>query len=414
MSGKISVDPNNLDELANQFVFKLNDIEEESKRLHLELANLIMSAPPEYSHCFYSVGDSWGTGQALANRLSELEQDVRMTANKFAERDDLLGRLFNIHEKYGTMAAMGGLVSRQLAYYGLGFTQFAKNADEIYSFRHMSALSKFSEVVDGSKYKRAAKGLVSLTFLSGKYKDTPFADLIHKKYSKYLPGDVVDFTSSTRGVWGGMIKNNVTSTMWKNLGKNALKFGKTNAVSALVVTGAMETVGMGLKISENYTKYGDMPDVLKRENAKAVGKAVNNTVAISAGSIGGAVIGGAIGSALGPVGTVAGAAAGSFVGGLVGEQFGKFTAGFAEKAAIALETPIQGTIDLARGGFEQAGKAVEGLNKVKDAANEQIKEAIDDPIGKVKDIGEGLSKAKDTADSLIDGAKSLIGKKFSW
>ncbi|UOK58370.1 hypothetical protein MGI18_03445 [Bacillus sp. OVS6] len=45
MSGKISVDPNRLDELANQFVFKLNDIEEESKRLHIELANLILSAP---------------------------------------------------------------------------------------------------------------------------------------------------------------------------------------------------------------------------------------------------------------------------------------------------------------------------------------------------------------------------------
>lgn len=414
MSNKISVDPNSLDELANQIVYKMSDIDDEAKRLHMDLANLIMSVPPEYSHCFYQVGDPWGTGNALVNRLSEMEQDVRMTANKFAERDDLLGRLFNMHEKYGTMVAMGGLVSRQLTYYGLGFTQFAKNADEIYSFRHMSALSQFSEVVDGSKYKRVAKGLVSLTFLSGKYKNTPFADLVHKKYAKYLPGDVVNFTNSSKRVVEGLVNGSVNSSMAKDLGKTALKFGRTNVASTLIVTGAMEIGGMGLKISENYSKYSGMPDVLKRENAKAVGNAVNNTVAISAGSLGGAVVGGAIGSMVGPVGTVVGAAAGSFVGGLVGEHVAKFTAGFAEKVAIKLETPIQFGLDLAKGGFEQAGKAIEGINNMKDYANKHIKEAIADPAGKVKDIGNGLSKAKDTANSLIEGATGFLKNKFSF
>ncbi|KEZ48154.1 hypothetical protein [Metabacillus indicus] len=409
MSSKISVDPNKLDELSNELVFKLTDIDEESKQLHRSLASLILSAPPEYAHCFYSVGDPWHTGQALSDRLSEIEQDVRMTANKFAEKDDLLGRMYNIHNKYGTMVAMGGLVSRQLAYYGLGVTQFAKNVDGAYSFRHLSTLGKLSDVVDASKYKRFAKGLLSPTFIFNKYKDTPFADLVHKKYAKYLPGDVVNYSNSSKALWGDLSRGQVKSSVLKNFGDDLVKFGKTNVVSTLVITGATETVGMGLKISENYAKYGNMPDVLKRENAKAVGNAVNKTVFVSGGAIGGAVVGGAIGSLAGPVGTVVGASVGSFVGGLAGEQVAKMTAGFAEKAAIVFETPIQATLDFGKSGIEAAGQAVEGFNKLKDKANEQIKETLNNPIEKVKEIGEGLSKAKDTASSLLKGAKSIFG-----
>ncbi|KKI93231.1 hypothetical protein WQ54_05170 [Bacillus sp. SA1-12] len=411
MGNKISVDPDRLEDLANDHVSKLSKIEEEYNDLHMELYNLISSAPAEYSHCFYQVGDPWGTGNQLVDLLSEMEIDLRMTVNKFSDADNLVGQLYKLHEKYGALTALGALVSKQLAFYGLGFTQFIKNSDDVYMYRHMNALNKLSDVVDNSKFRNVARAYLSPTNLLKKYRDVPFSDLVHKKLAKYLPGDVVKYTDSSKALFEGIKHRTLDSTTFKSFVKTGAKFAKTNVVSTLLVTGVMEAGGMGLKISENYAKYGNNPEVLKRENAKAVGNAVNNTVAISGGSIAGAFVGGALGSVVGPVGTVVGAAAGSFVGGLIGEQAAKLTAGIAEKAAIAFKEPIHAGVEFFKGGLEKAGKVVEGVNKGVDFVNDQIKETIADPVGKVKEIG---SKAKETASSLVDGAKDFLEDKLSF
>lgn len=68
----------------------------------------------------------------------------------------------------------------------------------------------------------------------------------------------------------------------KDVGKTGLRFAKGNAITATLITGATETFGAGVKIAENYAKYQDKPEVLKRENAKAVGNAVNNTILLPA------------------------------------------------------------------------------------------------------------------------------------
>lgn len=414
MANKISVDPDKLDQLANSFVHTLSDIEEEYKRLHIELANLIMSAPSEYSYCFYGVGDPWNTGKALVSHLIDMEQDVRNTGNKFAEADNLIGQLYKLHEKYGALTAMGALVGRQATYYGLGLTQFVKNADYSYSFRHMKALQTLSDVIDDSKYRKVARGFLKVSFLSPRYNSSSFADLVHKKYAKYLPDDVVNYTNDAKTFVKGLKNNTLNASKVSSFAKSGFKFAKTNALTTVAITGAMEIGGMGLKISENYAKYGNDPDVLKRENAKAVGNAVNNTVAISGGAIAGAVVGGAVLSVFGPVGTVVGASVGSFVGGLVGEKVAKFTAGFSEKAAMVFDDQIQGGINVFKSGFEKAGKAVDSFNTGVDFANKQIKETFADPVGKIKDISKGFSKAKETAESLVSGAENFLKGKFSF
>ncbi|MGM7721694.1 hypothetical protein [Metabacillus sp. Hm71] len=411
MGNKISVNPDRLEDLANELVSKLSKIEAEYKDLHLELYNLISSAPAEYSHCFYQVGDPWGTGNQLVDLLSEMEIDLRMTANKFSDADNLVGKLYKLYDQYGALTAMGALATKQLTFYGLGFTQFTKNADGLFTYKHMGALNQLSDLIDNSKYKTVGRGLLSPSFLLKKYKDVPFADLVHKKIAKYLPDDVTKYTDSSRALYRGVLNNTLDSTKFKSFVQTGAKFARTNAVSTLAVTGIMEAGGMSLKISENYAKYGNNPEVLKRENAKAVGNAVNNTVAITGGSIAGAVVGGALLSWAGPVGTVVGATAGSFVGGIVGEQAAKLTAGIAEKAAIAFKEPIHAGVEFFKGGLEKAGKVVEGVNKGVDFVNEQIKETIADPVGKVKEIG---SKAKETASSLVDGAKDFLEDKLSF
>lgn len=162
-----------------------------------------------------------------------------------------------------------------------------------------------------------------------------------------------------------------------------------------------------MKIAENYAKYQDKPEVLKRENAKAVGNAVNNTIFVAGGATAGAVIGGAIGSFAGPVGTVLLGAAGSYIGGVVGEQIAKYTAGFAEKAALKLKEPIHAVVDTAKKGLESAGKVVKSVNDGIDAANKSIHKGIDS-------AKKGMEKAKKTADSLIHGATHFLKGKFSF
>ncbi|MPQ23632.1 hypothetical protein [Bacillus paralicheniformis] len=406
MGKEILVDTAKLEDLANDFVKELTDMEKLYKDLHLELTSMILGCDPRYSHCFSGVGDTWSSGNALVGKLDANERYIRKTADKFAEQDDILRKLYNLYDNYGTLTAMAGVSMTQLKYYGLGITRFVKDGSGLYSVKHTKLLTDLSRIVDDSKYSRVARILLSPKYLF-KNSNLPFADLVHKKFTKFYPQDAANFTNNVKSFTSGMINEAGNKTAFKDVLKAGGKFAKANAVTAALITGATETVGMGLKISENYSKYGDNREVLKRENAKAVGNAVNNTVWITGGSVAGAVIGGALGSALGPVGTVVGGAAGSFIGGIVGEQAAKLTAGVAEKTALLLKDPIQAGLDKAKKGFELAGKGVQALNKGIDTVNEGLRKGADA-------VGEGFQKAKETAGSLVDGAKNFFSRKLSF
>ncbi|MBP3041825.1 hypothetical protein J9303_20515 [Bacillaceae bacterium Marseille-Q3522] len=210
----------------------------------------------------------------------------------------------------------------------------------------------------------------------------------------------MDFTNGVRGFRKKLTDSFGNKITFWDAVKSSKGFAKTNAVSAFIVTFASESVGAGLKIAENYSKYGNNREVLKRENAKAVGNAVNNTVAVTAGSVAGGIVGGVIGSAIGPVGTVIGGAAGSFIGGYIGEKAAELTAGIAEKAALLFQDQIQAGIDTVGKLYESAAIGVTAINKGADIVK--------------KEINKGIEKVEDTATSLIEGAKDFFNGKFSF
>lgn len=231
-----------------------------------------------------------------------------------------------------------------------------KQPSGLHTAQHSKLLLDISRAVDSSRYQKAARVLLNPKYLLKKT-NRPFSDLVHKKFTKYFPQDTVDFSNSVRSYTKGFLNEAGVRSTLKDVGKTGLRFAKGNAITATLITGATETFGAGVKIAENYAKYQDKPEVLKRENAKAVGNAVNNTIFVAGGATAGAVIGGAIGSFAGPVGTVLLGAAGSYIGGVVGEQIAKYTAGFAEKAALKLKEPIHAVVDTAKKGWNQPAKS---------------------------------------------------------
>jgi hypothetical protein len=157
--------------------------------------------------------------------------------------------------------------------------------------------------------------------------------------------------------------------------KNGLRLGKSNAALAVLITAGAETIGAGIKITENYNLYSG--EKLKEENAKVVGRAVYKTTVVSATSVAGAVAGGVVGSVFGPVGTVVGASIGGFVGSWVGDKLTEKTPAFVDKAALHFK---------------------DGIHKGT--------EAIASGVSKVKD---GFNDVKEHASNLLGGAKSILG-----
>ncbi|WP_110926233.1 glycine zipper domain-containing protein [Bacillus massiliglaciei] len=397
---KISIDPDKLEGLANGLVTEMASIEETWHNLEIELYQLQAGCEPEYSYCLSGIGDNWSPGRNLLDELSNAEIYIRDTASKFADQDNYIQKLYNLHSQYGTMTALGGTLATQGVYYLMGLTRFSQGADGRYVLTHNPLLQKVGDMVDNSRFRGPIRTFISPTsrFTSSRLK--PTADLIHKKYTKFLPTDAVDLANNVQGFKHQFRNPAAPKVSFKEVVRAGGKLARGNAIVTGLVTAGSEAFGAGLKISDNYAKYGDNPAVLKRENAKAVGNAVNNTVAITAGSTAGAILGGTIGSLAGPVGTVIGATVGSFVGGLVGEQAAKLTSGLAQKAAIAMKEPINAGINLFREGFQKAGKIVGPVNDGIDAVNKEIK--------------KGFNKVKDTAGSLMNGAKSFFGKKLSF
>lgn len=113
MSGNIAVDPDKLEQLANDVVTELTDMENKYKDLHVELGQMILQCDPRYSSCFSGVGDAWSSGKALVTKLSDNEIFIRKTSDKFVEQDDILRKLYHAYDKYGTMTSLTALMLTQ-------------------------------------------------------------------------------------------------------------------------------------------------------------------------------------------------------------------------------------------------------------------------------------------------------------
>ncbi|RSD28746.1 glycine zipper domain-containing protein [Mesobacillus subterraneus] len=229
--------------------------------------------------------------------------------------------------------------------------------------------------IESSKLNMLARLMVNPTRAFSK---KTLSELIYKRAANYFPKDIAGLSNSVQklladakgGTMVNAVKNHAGSVL-----KNGLRLGKSNAALAVLITAGAETIGAGIKITENYNLYTG--EKLKEENAKVVGRAVYKTTVVSATSVAGAVAGGVVGSAFGPVGTVIGASIGGFVGSWVGDKLTEKTPAFVDKAALHFKDGIHsGT------------------------------EAIASGVSKVKD---GFNDVKAHASNLLGGAKSILG-----
>ncbi|WP_226086704.1 hypothetical protein [Mesobacillus sp. S13] len=229
--------------------------------------------------------------------------------------------------------------------------------------------------IESSKMNMLARLMVSPTRAFSK---KTLSELIYKRAANYFPKDIAGLSNSVSklmddaksGTMLNAVKNNAGSVL-----KNGLRLGKSNAALAVLITAGAETIGAGIKITENYNMYSG--EKLKEENAKVVGSAVYKTTVVSATSVAGAVAGGALLSVFGPVGTVVGASIGGFVGSWVGDKIADKTPAWVDKTALHFK---------------------DGIHKGT--------EAIASGVSKVKD---GFNNVKEHASGLLSGAKSILG-----
>ncbi|MBM7618453.1 hypothetical protein JOC95_000295 [Bacillus tianshenii] len=238
--------------------------------------------------------------------------------------------------------------------------------------------------VGNSKLNFLAKMMVS-PYYAIKYANKSLGEVIYKKFTKYLPDDITKMTNSVRDFRHAIsdartLKDaaNAVKANAGSLGSAALKIGKANAVTAFALTGIVEGVGAGIKITENYSKYSGDIETLKTENAKVVGEAVYKTAVIGTTSVTGAVLLGAVGSLAGPGGTVVGAAVGGYLGSVVGEKLTQHTPGWVTDASVHFKDGI----------FKGTEAVAEGVSKVQ----------------------EGFSEVKKNASNLLENSKSFFGK----
>ncbi|WLR54599.1 hypothetical protein LC048_19570 [Mesobacillus subterraneus] len=229
--------------------------------------------------------------------------------------------------------------------------------------------------IESSKMNMLARLMVSPTRAFSK---KTLSELIYKRAANYFPKDIAGLSNSVSklmddakgGTMLNAVKNNAGSVL-----KNGLRLGKSNAALAVLITAGAETIGAGIKITENYNMYSG--EKLKEENAKVVGSAVYKTTVVSATSVAGAVAGGALLSVFGPVGTVVGASVGGFIGSWVGDKIADKTPAWVDKTALHFK---------------------DGIHKGT--------EAIASGVSKVKD---GFNNVKEHASGLLSGAKSILG-----
>ncbi|WP_423994044.1 hypothetical protein [Mesobacillus sp.] len=229
--------------------------------------------------------------------------------------------------------------------------------------------------IEESRLKHLARLMVSP---QRAFSNLTLAELIYKKGTSFFADDIGNLSKSVRTFMDDAKTGTMMNAVKSNAGtvlKNGMRFAKSNAALAVLITAGAESIGAGIKITENYNMYSG--EKLKEENAKVVGRAVYKTGVVSATSVGGAVIGGVLLSAFGPVGTVVGATAGGFVGSWVGDKITQKTPAWVDNTALHFK---------------------DGIHKGT--------EAIASGVSKVKD---GFNDVKDHASGLLSGAKSFLG-----
>jgi outer membrane lipoprotein SlyB len=214
----------------------------------------------------------------------------------------------------------------------------------------------------------------------------PLAELLYKKMTSYYPKDMVNLSNSVSTLLKDAKVTTMMDAVKSNAGsvlKSGWKLARANAVLATVITAGVETVGAGVKITENYSLYSG--EKLKEENAKVVGRAVVKTTTVTVGSVGGAVVGGIIGSIGGPVGTAIGATVGGYLGSMLGDKVASMTSAWTDKQSVRFKDTIhKGTEAVAS-----------GVRNVKES---------------FVNAKEAISDVKSHAANLLDSSKSFFGK----
>ncbi|UZJ78716.1 hypothetical protein [Fictibacillus sp. KU28468] len=397
---KISIQPDKLYKMSDDMVKEIMNLEEIMNDLNKKMSDVVnsLSQGPHYSPEYYTAmqgafmhhaQSKYLVGQ-LKDEISEAEIYSRNTAEKFEEEDSLFSKLFNIYNDYQGFVAAGTIASHGLFFQLSGLSKYVK-VNGKWEVRHNGYYQQLLKSVDDSKFRAFARTWANKRGMF-KYKNEPLESLLYKKYSKFFPDDVTKFTNGMMDFKSSIKNTGMLNTLKNHTGdllKAGSKFGKTNAAIGLVISAGSASVGLGMDVVDNYRKYGGNEAVLKRENAKAVGRAANTLIVEGGFTAAGGVVGGAIGSIGGPVGTVIGASIGGAIGSMVGEKVAAKTAGFFEDAALIAKEPIHATIETVKGGVEAVGKGIDAVEK-------------------------GVDKVKDTASSLIDGGKKFFSSKLSF
>lgn len=397
---KISIQPDKLYTMSNDMVKEITNLENIMSDLERKMSTVVesLSQGPHYTPEYFSAMQSAFMHHAqskylvkqLSDEISDSETYARNTAEKFEEEDSLFSQLFEIYNNYQGFVAAGTIAAQGLFFQLSGLSKYVK-VNGKWEVRHNNLYKQLLDKIDNSKARPLARTWANMRGML-KYKNEPLENLLYKKYSKFFPDDVAKFTNGMDDFRKNIKNSGVVNTLKNHTGdllKTGSKFAKTNAVIGLVISAGSAGVGLGMNVVDNYRKYGGNEAVLKRENAKAVGKAANTLIVEGGITAAGGVIGGAIGSLGGPVGTVVGASIGGAIGNMIGSKVAAHTAGFFEDVALKAKEPIHATIDTIKGGVEAVGKGIDAVEK-------------------------GVDKVKDTASSLIDGGKKFLSGKLSF
>ncbi|MTH54527.1 hypothetical protein GKZ89_14070 [Bacillus mangrovi] len=403
MAEKISIEPDKLESLANSIVIELALIEEINTDLKDALSRTILNADPQFAHCFSGVDAYGSAGDQLIDKMDDIDKDLREVSGKISEADNTLQFLYGLYDNYGTVAGMTAVAANQMKYLLTGLTDYTLGADGLWRFKHYGPFAALAEKIDASKYRNLARGALNPNYLRKQFMNNSLADLVHMKYAKYLPQDVVNYTNSFQGFIKGALNEAGEKVTFGQVMKTGWKFAKTSAPLTAIITAGTELTGMGLSIAGNYEKYGNNTEVLKRENAKAVGRAVYKTGVVTGFSVAGAALGGAAGTFLGPGGTIVVGALGATAGGIIGEVVAESTQWIAEDVALVFKDQIHTGVERFRGTMEKVGKVAAKVDDAIEKGNEVINE------GK-KAIDKGLKKVSDTASSLIKDAGNFFSK----
>ncbi|MCI3920632.1 hypothetical protein MO973_10345 [Paenibacillus sp. TRM 82003] len=423
------VDPRKVEELAQQFLKLKRTIEDRETGIHRQMSGIVAATRSQYHESYVrtaaaeaegTLGEIRRLSASISSRLQARSSTLVQAANTFRRDEEAAKSMASRTDPFQEFLEKDGASDRYEWYDGtVGTTQDAGQAlrRAMYTgalaflgFRFEALNGKFAfQLLDdvklgklklpiGSLIQRVEASRVNglarfyVNKLSIFYKDKSLAELIYRRFTRFFPSDLTTISNTTKEIGKALRASGSLSDgaaiVKANAGqllRNAGKIAKANAITAVAITAGTETIGAGIRIVENYAKYGHDIEKLKEENAKEVGRAAYNTAVISTTTIGGAVIGGTVGSLLGPAGTVIGAAAGGFVGSVVGDLICKKTPEWVEDASLYAKDAIYA-------GTEFVADAVRGTKDTFDAVKEHTGKLIDNARGFASNVTGAIGK----------------------